>query len=64
MVIPSKAILAPIIPYIGAFTSLGGIGGGGRRRRSEAEVGHMNNREKILFVLQFIMKCLKYAMNS
>ena len=35
MAIPSKAILAQTIPYIGAFTSLQWS----RRRRSEAEVG-------------------------
>ena len=35
MAIPSKPILAPTIPHIGAFTSLGWS----RRRKSEAEIG-------------------------
>ena len=55
MAIPSKAILAQTIPYIGAFTSLqwsrrrrseAEVGGGGRRRRSEAEVGGGGRRRR------------------
>ena len=51
--IPSKAILAPTIAYIGAFTSLqwsrrrrseAKVGGGGRR--SEAEVGGEGRRRR------------------
>ena len=55
MAIPSKAIQAPTIPYIGAFTSLqwsrrrrseAEVGGEGRRRRSEAEVGGGGRRRR------------------
>ena len=56
MAIPSKAILAPTIPYIGAFESLqwsrrrrrsseAEVGGGGRR--SEAEVGSRGRRSEV-----------------
>ena len=56
MAIPLKAILAPTIPYIGAFTSLGWIrwlrsetevGSGGRRQRSVAEVGGSRRRRLV-----------------